>query len=319
MSSTPSTPPPSTSTTGLRTLWGWVRSVRFPSQLTILLPLIVGQLLAPHQDAAVFAWVLAYGLFDQLYIVWANDYADRHDDPRNPHPSPFAGGSRVLVDGLISPAALGRAAVVAALGVLGVASALVVQGGPPSLMALAVLSLALLWAYSFGPLRLSYRGGGELLQTLGVGGVLPLFGYVAQAGTWASFPWLLLSVFLPLALGTAIATTRPDEEADRTVGKNTFAAVFGGVPASIGMFGANLIAIGVTLQWLGDAGGTWVIAAPTALNFGALFTLEARPGTRLMLVHAFLALMVMVTLLSGIAWFLWNYSTAAAGSPMLGA
>lgn len=284
----------------------WARSVRVPSQLTILLPLAVGLLLTRPIDPVTAGLVLLFGLFDHLFIVWANDYADREQDGHNPHPTPFGGGSRVLVDGLLPPRALKHAALVAAVGTLATAGVLVVRGGAPALIALAAVALLLMWAYSFPPLRLSYRGGGELLQMLGVGGVLPVFGYAASAGHLDGFPWLLLILFLPLELGCALATTRPDEVADRRAHKNTLASVAGGPTAGTVMFGAHLVAIGWTLQWLGHTPGGWgVIAAPLLFNLGAIATVDAKPGTRGMVLHTLLALLVTVTLLAGLVVYLW--------------
>ena len=52
---------------------------------------------------------------------------------------------------------------------------------------LVIFALLLLWLYSFKPVRLSYRGGGEILQALGTALVLPLLGFYAQSGSLAPF------------------------------------------------------------------------------------------------------------------------------------
>ncbi|MEM6732784.1 MAG: prenyltransferase, partial [Myxococcota bacterium] len=55
----------------------WVRAARPPAQSNIAPSLILGQALAHQQTLIfsweVFAWLLAFGIFDQLYIVFAND------------------------------------------------------------------------------------------------------------------------------------------------------------------------------------------------------------------------------------------------------
>ncbi|MFO0634333.1 MAG: hypothetical protein U0168_15920 [Nannocystaceae bacterium] len=74
-------------------------------------------------------------------------------------------------------------------------------------------------AYSFAPLRLSYRGFGELAQGLGVGAVLPAFAYYVQAGTFAGLqPAMLLPTVL-LATAGNIVTALPDEPFDRVADK----------------------------------------------------------------------------------------------------
>jgi len=283
----------------------WVRSARFPSQLTILLPLVVGQLLAPGRDLGIFAAVLAFGLCDQLYIVWANDYADRFDDPYNEHATPFAGGSRVLVQGALSPGHLRNAAGGAALAALGIAVVTAWTADAPELVGLALLSLALLWAYSFPPFRFSHRGGGEVLQMLGVGAVLPWYGYLAQSGHPTEFPALLLVALLLLELGCALATTRPDEEADRRVDKRTLSVLLGGRQAGGLMVVLHFAGLATLGRWLEDPSAAFAVTAlPALANGGALVTVGAKPGTGLMVLHAFSALMVTVGALSLLVWHL---------------
>lgn len=274
----------------------WARSARFPSQLTILLPLILGQLFAERIDPLVFALVIGFGLLDQLFIVWSNDYADRFDDPLNEHPTPFGGGSRVLVEGRLSPETLRTAAGVAAAGMLGISGTLVALTGAIEVFVSALAALGLLWAYSFAPARLSHRGGGELLQMSGVGAVLPLYGYAAQTGGWTGFPVEALAVLLPLELGCALATTRPDEAADRRVRKRTLSVLLGGRGAGSVMVAAHFVALGIFVAQRGEL-ALEVTLVPALFNLGALFTVTARPGTRLMIVHALLGLSVTVSFL----------------------
>ena len=79
----------------------WLKAARLPSQSYIFLPPLLGQALALHQGAKfdwkVFALVHLFGLAMQLYIVFANDYADQETDQRNTTFTPFSGGSRVLL------------------------------------------------------------------------------------------------------------------------------------------------------------------------------------------------------------------------------
>ena len=61
-----------------------------------------------------------------LMTHYANDYFDRHADARSV-PTPYSGGSGVLVEGLLAPAVALRAALVAAaFGVAGIALLLAV-------------------------------------------------------------------------------------------------------------------------------------------------------------------------------------------------
>jgi 4-hydroxybenzoate polyprenyltransferase len=87
-----------------------------------ILALAVAHGHALQLEAAVLAQL--FGLFDQWFIVWANDLADEATDRANATATPFSGGSRVLVEGRLTRAALTRAAALAALGCVGVAAAL---------------------------------------------------------------------------------------------------------------------------------------------------------------------------------------------------
>lgn len=223
-----------------RTMKFWLQASRLPSQSYIALPLLLGQLLA-FALTGTWSWPLfflvqAFGVFDQLYIVYANDYADRETDEDNETATLFSGGSRVLVTGVIAPEALKRAALLMALFAMGTTVAMALFFGRLAAIPLGALGLLLLWAYSYPPFRLSYRGGGEFLQMLGVGAVLPLLAFYAQAGAFEPFPWVLLLTLLPFSLGTAISTALPDLPSDSRAKKRTMAVTCGLLPAHLMVF-----------------------------------------------------------------------------------
>ncbi len=217
----------------------WIQAARPASAVNIQLPLAFGQVLAYATHTSLSAelslWLGLYGLCMQLYIVFLNDWADQRADALNETPTPFSGGSRVLVEQRLSPVALRRAGSAAGwtVAVLGLLLGYAYQR--PLLPVLFVGGLLLLWAYSLPPLRLNYRGGGELLQALGVGGILPLAGFYAQTGQLPAFSngdnplslIALLSAYIYLQVAAAIAFTLPDAQADRRAGKRTLAVLIG--------------------------------------------------------------------------------------------
>ena len=91
------------------------------------------------------------------------------------------------------------------VGLLGALSgALAVFAGRPWLPVLAAAAAVLVWAYNFAPLRLAYRGHGEVVQGLGTGVVLPLIGFYVQAGGFAGFVvWSLVPMLLLGAVGSS--------------------------------------------------------------------------------------------------------------------
>lgn len=199
----------------------WIQAARPLAQANLAAPLLLGQALA-FQLTGRFEWtrlfaIFAWGVLDQLTIVFANDYADREGDQTR---TLFSGGSGVIPEGKIAPTALRRAALAcAALLLCGSAAMSAWLRLAPLL---GVVALLLLQAYSFAPLRLSYRGHGEWLQGLGIGGVLPLLGFGIQAGTLAAFPWAVLAGTVLLATAGNVATALPDVADDRRAKKRTW-------------------------------------------------------------------------------------------------
>ncbi|MFY0526417.1 prenyltransferase [Archangium gephyra] len=241
------------------TLRAWLQASRLPSQSYLALPLLLGQCVAVHMrggalDVGTLVAVQLFGVLDQLFIVYANDWADQETDRRNRTATLFSGGSRVLVEGRLSPRALGLAAALCAGALLALSLGLALVRGAPLLVPLAVAALGLLWAYSYPPLRLSYRGGGELLQMVGVAGVLPLYGYVAQGGDPGRFPWALVALLLPTHLACAVATALPDEPSDRESGKLTLPARVGGERAAWVIVALNGLTLALAPWGLGVLG-----------------------------------------------------------------
>lgn len=210
----------------------WLQAARPLALANIALPIVFGAALA-YADQRAFAagrlaLALGFGLLDQLFIVFANDYADADADRQNHSFNLYSGGSRVIPDGKLSRHSVGRAALLMAalLLVLGASAGLLLQ--ITAWFFLTPAALLLLWAYSYRPLRLSYRGGGEWLQALGLGVVLPLVGYSAQSTALGDMSWAsLLPAFL-LGYAGNISTALPDEPADASAGKHTYVVRAGG-------------------------------------------------------------------------------------------
>ncbi|SEL99614.1 1,4-dihydroxy-2-naphthoate octaprenyltransferase [Stigmatella aurantiaca] len=288
-------------TAGKGTLRDWLQASRLPSQSYIALPLLLGQLVALRAQGGDIPYglllcVQLFGVFDQLFIVYANDWADQETDRRNQTATPFSGGSRVLVEGCISPRALGGAALFCAAAMLAVSVGLAVVQGAPGLVPLAFAALGLLWAYSYPPVRLSYRGGGELLQMVGVAGVLPLYGYLAQGGDLGRFPWPLTVALLPTHLACAIATALPDEPSDRDSHKRTVPVRLGGEQAVWIIAALNGLSLALAPWGLASLGMTagWALAVPAAATLAVLGLRPAPPGS--LLIQARVAACITATL-----------------------
>ena len=284
----------------------WLRAARLPAQSNIAVPLCLGLALANAQGSrpslGTIALVLAFGLFDQLYIVFANDAADHETDAKNQTFTPFSGGSRVTARGELSPAQLLRAAKTsAALAVL-VSLALCASTASAWPLLLSCIGLGLLYAYSFGP-RLSYKGFGEVLQVAGTGCVLPLYGFVAAKGTLAGFPVSVWCCVLPLRLACALATALPDEPSDRSSDKRTLVVLLGGQKSGVLMFLLSLASLSL-LHTVGRAPFVLGIDAPVAgLAAVQLLLIGKGPGTAGMLPRV--ASQIAATLVFEIALAVW--------------
>jgi 1,4-dihydroxy-2-naphthoate polyprenyltransferase len=159
----------------------------------------------------------------QLFIVFSNDVADWQADAGNRTYNLYSGGSRVIPEGKLTLRQLAFAALIASVLLSGLAAYVGFGLKQPLMFFFAAATVGLVWAYNFPPVRLSYRGYGELLQALGVGVVLPAAGFYVQCGSLAPLPWPAL--FPPFLLGWAgnLLTSLPDYPSDRRTGKRTLA------------------------------------------------------------------------------------------------
>ncbi|MCX8043331.1 MAG: prenyltransferase [Desulfobacterota bacterium] len=262
----------------------WLQASRLASQSYIFFPLLLGQSCWYAQQKTLDIWILvlvhAYGLCVQLYIVYANDYADTATDRINSTYNLFSGGSRVLVDGLLIPRELLAGIMITVLATILVGAMLWHFAARPFSLLFIAVSLGLLWLYSYKPVQLSYRGGGELLQMLGVGGVLPLFGYYAQAGTVTGFPLMFLAFILPAQLSCALATALPDQPSDRQSGKRTCAVLFGAAATKVIISALNIVSIATCLFVFPRAPLRCVMPSLVCNAFMLMLIPHSPPGSR---------------------------------------
>jgi 1,4-dihydroxy-2-naphthoate polyprenyltransferase len=219
-----------------RRLAAYLRVARLQFYPMTWLAYALGALAAAGDVAGVAAAPFWFGLacltLIKLGTVLANEYVDYASDALNRNFGPFNGGSRMLVDGRLeleevrrgAASVLGLAALLAGLSLAASPAEGFVAG--PLLLAIAVLGLG----YTVPPLKLCYRGLGELdvALTHSIGAIL--CGFVLQGGDILAIEPLLLGLPLFFAiLPSIILANVPDREADRAVGKRTL-AVRVGVP-----------------------------------------------------------------------------------------
>ncbi len=196
----------------------------------LLVPCALGQAMgvreAGHGAIAPALVGLAFTVFGLLFIVLLNDYVDRDVDALKRAMFPET-SKKTIADGVLSAQTLRL--VGAAAGALSLASAVVGERlvARPGLGLAGVLGVGVFAAYSMPPLRLNYRGGGELLEAFGIGALLPWFNAYVQSGVPRPAPLVLLPGVALWALASALASGLSDEESDRRGGKVTFTTLLG--------------------------------------------------------------------------------------------
>lgn len=140
--------------------------------------------------------------------------------------SPFSGGKRVLVDGLLTRA---QTWAIAATGYLVAAGTglVLTRFRAESVLWLGLAGTAAAYFYHAPPLRLSYRGWGEAAVALCYGPLIAAGTYLVQRGAVDA---MVILAALPLGLLIAaflVANEFPDLRADQVSGKRTLVVRLG--------------------------------------------------------------------------------------------
>jgi 1,4-dihydroxy-2-naphthoate octaprenyltransferase len=192
--------------------------------------------------------------------------------------SPFSGGKRVMVDGLLTRGQTWVVAI-ASYTIATVLGAIIVLGHEGRAFWFAAAGVGLAFFYHGPPFRLSYRGVGELAVGLAYGPLLVSGTYLVQRGTVP--PRVVL---LGVPLGVLIAAFLwinefPDIRADAASGKRNLVVLLGR-RAAARAFAAMLAVAFLVLAVLPFAGvrwGVWLAAVAAVPGFGAARIALANP------------------------------------------
>ena len=209
----------------------WRYALKLQSWPKVLVPAFLGQCLGVVDEGELEPGALLVGalftVFIVCFVVLLNDWGDRDVDAMKRRMFPEGCSPKTIPDGILPAYQLLVAGVLC--GVAGAVTAVAGELwlGRDGLGLLGVGCLGVFVAYSLPPVRLNYRGGGELLEMLGVGIALPLMHAYLQSGrvlpsTWAVIPGVAL-----LALASATASGLSDEMSDRRGGKRTLTTLLG--------------------------------------------------------------------------------------------
>ncbi|HJR50340.1 MAG TPA: prenyltransferase, partial [Gemmatimonadales bacterium] len=236
----------------LSPFWLALRTTRLPFLSATAVPVLLGIAVAASHGA--FTWwtallTLIGGAFAHLAINVTNDIFDTLSgaDEANTTPTMYSGGSRVAVYELVTVRGLGGIA----LGLFGAAAAiglaLVAITGSMTLLWIGVAGIAVGVAYTAPPLKLVYRGLGEIAVAIGFGPIMLLGAYVVQTGqlAWEPF-WLSLVPGILIAL-ILYVNEIPDRRSDAEAGKRTLPVRLSPATVRAGYLVAALAAFGIVV------------------------------------------------------------------------
>lgn len=266
----------------------WRYALKPASWPKLFVPATLGQALGVVQlgrvdlPAAALGLALTFALL--AFIVLLNDWADRDVDAIKRRRFPDGCSPKTIPDGILgAPTVLGGGLLAGALA-LCLAAFGQVWLNRPLLLGATAGCLLLFAAYSLPPLRLNYRGGGELLEMLGVGWALPWAMAYVQGGLgvesylWLPRAWAVLPGMMLLALASAVASGLSDEVSDREGGKTTLATLLGNAAAR--RVTEACLALGA-LAWIAAGLATPHVPALAALPAAAVVLWHRRRVLRL--------------------------------------
>jgi len=164
----------------------------------------------------------------------ANDYFDhKSGDDLLTRATPFSGGSRVIQEGLLSPAQVRTASIICLVLCAGIGLYLNARTGGWILLVVGVVGIVIAWFYTAPPLRLGSRGGlGEVVCVLGCGPVIAFGAYFVQAKV-ITRQGIVAGLPIGLLMGLVLLINEfQDVKADAAVGKRTLVVALGTRAAS---------------------------------------------------------------------------------------
>ncbi len=210
----------------LSPLWLALRTTRLPFLSATAVPVLLGIAVAASHGA--FTWwtallTLIGASLAHLAINVTNDVFDTLSgaDDANTTPTMYSGGSRVAVYDLVTVRGLAGIAIGLFGGAAIIGLMLVGVTQSTTLLWIGVAGIVLGVAYTAPPLKLVYRGLGEIAVALGFGPIMLLGAYVVQTGELGWEPFVLSLVPGILIALILYVNEIPDRRSDAEAGKRT--------------------------------------------------------------------------------------------------
>lgn len=232
-------------------------------------------------SAYLLCWAAAWLM--EFISVLTNEIHDLPTDQANRNHGPFTGGSRALVQGVLTLDQVRKGRRFAGLGLLLVLAllALIQPASTPAILVFLSLGVILGMGYTAPPLRLVTRTWGEVTVAFTHSVLVVLCGHFSQTSRMEAGPWLIAAPIFFAVLPSIILAGFPDLEADAAVGKRTIAVRFGRITALKAAMAATVAAaITRTCAIVTTGNFTWpdvLMGAHAAVLVSALRAFSQKP------------------------------------------
>jgi len=291
--------------------WLFLRTTRLPFLSATAVPVLLGIAVAARGgtfDLWLALLTVIGAAFAHLAINVSNDIFDTLSgaDEANVTPTPFSGGSRILLYDLLTLRQLIALDAALFAGAAAIGLVLVWATNSATLLGIGLVGIGLGLAYTAPPLKLVYRGLGEIAVALGFGPVMLLGAYVVQTG---ALSWEAAVLSVPVAILVALilyVNEIPDRPGDAAAGKRTLPVrlsptVVTGIYLGAAALAFAVVVAGVAVRLLPVAALVALLPAPLAWQvYGGLRRLYTQPyalmpvmATNIKL-HAYVGILLLV-------------------------
>lgn len=260
-------------------LWQIVKLARMPIVLAVIPIFLIGVLFALRSGVSFslvnFLWGFSILFIIEIAASFANDFYDYDADKHN-RQFGFSGGSGVLLEyPELLPFAKWASVMMFIIALILTGLFIVVASLPLWVIGYIGVAVFFCWFYTAPPLRLVYRGLGEIPHLL-AGIMFPGWGYLILTGTITSDVLIFAIPFGFLGLTVILNFEIPDMEADIHGGKRNLVVMKGRYFSFLTIFLLYLVTflyffILAVFGWLNDIINPWVITVlaflPLSLSF----------------------------------------------------
>jgi len=228
-------------------LASWLKITRFQFYPMTWLAYTVGALcsfkILNNFDLTTYALGYMTLFFIEFATVISNEYYDYETDRINKNYSQFTGGSRMIVNERITFKQARNAVFISLILAYSLVIILTLRYNSYAFFILSIGALLGL-AYTVPPLKLSYRGLGEIDVGITHSFYIVLAGFLLQSPKInIILPWLVSIPLFFAVFGAIILAGFPDYEADKKIGKKTLTVMLGQRKASLISFLSILVSI----------------------------------------------------------------------------